>query len=645
MSQMQLMTRRRFWPLFWVAFLTAFNDNLFKQGLIVLLTMKSLQLFGLGADVLTAMSTVLIMIPFVLLSATAGQVLDRGVKSRAIRKIKGAEIAIMGLGAYGMITQRFELLMLVLLLTGVQSTFFGPAKYSMLPELLDDEELVGGNALIEMGTFLSVLLGTITGGVLVGVLGLEHGPTALAGAIITVALVGFVISRFVPDTPAANPDLQIDYNPITPNVQILKETKKDAPVFLSIMGLSWFWFLGTGIMAVIPAYADRLFQGNELGVTYFMALFSIGIGIGSLLCEKFSRHGLELGLVPFGSIGMSLFLLDLFAVGMPQMGALAGTGGGPLKILEFLGTFAGIRISFDLFMVALFGGVFTVPLYTMVQANTGADRRSRVIAGLNIISSLFMLVAGGMATVMLAQKIAVPVFYLVIAIMNILVAAFIYRLLPVFLWRFLVLLVTNIMYRFRVDGREHIPSEGRAVLACNHPSFIDFTFVAIASQRPARFIMHYSYFEKPGWKWLFEQTRVIPIARKSEDERILQDAFDQIAQALEEEELVCIFPEGMVSRDGNLGPFRQGIEDIVARTPAPVVPMALKGMWGSFFSYKDGAPMTRPFRRIRSQVELEIGQMIPVEQVSAHELAERIASMGGWDVPEESEDHSSSEEE
>ena len=642
MSQMQLMTRRRFWPLFWVAFLTAFNDNLFKQGLIVLLTMKSLQLFGLGSDVLTAMTTVLIMIPFVLLSATAGQVLDRGVKSRAIRKIKAAEIAIMGLGAYGMFTQQFELLMLVLLLTGVQSTFFSPAKYSMLPELLDDEELVGGNALIEMGTFLSVLLGTITGGILVGVMGLEHGPQALGAAIVVVALIGFVIARFVPDTPAANPDLEINYNPVTPNVKILRETRKDQPVFLSIMGLSWFWFVGTGVMAVIPAYADRLFHGNELGVTYFMALFSVGIGIGSLLCERFSRHGLELGLVPFGSIGMSLFLADLFFIGMPTVGDPATS----LKILQFLSSFQGIRISFDLFMFALFGGIFTVPLYTMVQANTGADRRSRVIAGLNIISSLFMLVAGGMATVMLAQKISVPVFYLVLAIMNVLVAVFIYRLLPVFLWRFLVVLVTGIAYRFEVNGRENIPQEGRAVLACNHPSFIDFTFVAVASQRPARFIMHYSYFEKPGWRWLFEQTRVIPIARQSEDERMLKDAFEQIAEALEEDELVCIFPEGMVSRDGKLGTFRRGIEEIVERTPSPVVPMALKGMWGSFFSFQAGKPMTRlrQGRLFRDHVELDIGPMIPAEQVSADELARRIAGMGGWDVPDENL-HSSSEEE
>lgn len=567
------------------------------------------------------------------LSATAGQVLDRTPKSRAIRWIKWAEVGVMALGFYGFFTQNIWVLLTTLLLTGVQSTFFGPAKYSLLPEVLADKELVGGNGLMETGTFLAILTGTIVGGSIMAAFGLERGPVVLSVTILVVALCGVGIARLIPHTEAIQPDLEVDWNPITPNVEIFRVTRRDHTVFLGVMGLSWFWFLGTAMLAVVPAYADRLFEGNAHGITYFTALFSIGIGVGSLLCERLSSNRLELGLVPLGSIGMTVFLVDLFFVGMPTF----GTPGVEVSIGEFLWTWSGLRISFDLMMTAVFGGIFTVPLYTLIQSDTPAERRSRVIAGNNIINSFFMLAAGGMVTVMLAQDMAIPLIYLSVAVMNALVALYIYRLVPTFVWRFMVWIVTHVLYDFEVRGADHLPEEGRAVFACNHPSFVDFMFVASASPRPPRFVMFHTYFDMPVLGWLFREVRVIPIAPRKEDPEILEAAYDAIAEALEEGEVVCIFPEGSVTRDGTLGVFRPGVERIVARTPAPVVPMALKGMWGSYFSHAHSTPL----KRLRSEIELEVGAPLAPEEATTARIAREVAEMGEWEVPEMTRSHAS----
>ena len=629
-SQFQLMSQRRFWPFFWTSFLTSFNDNVFKQGLVSYIVLLNLEVLGLGSGPLVAASTVIIILPFVLFSATAGQVSDRSSKSSVVRWVKIAEIGIMTIGLYGLLTRQMELLLVVLFLTGLQSTFFGPAKYSFLPEVLDDDELVSGNALIEMGTFLSVLLGIIAGGTLIGVFGADNGPNAVAAAIIAIALVGATVSMFIPKRPPSSPGLTISLNPITPNLELFRITRVNETVFLSIMGISWFWFVGTALLALIGEYSKDIFGNNPYGLNYLTGLFCVGIGVGSMLCDRLSRDRLELGLVPFGSLGMSLFLVDLFLVGSPSW---MRAGAETYAVTAFLGTFTGWRISVDLLLVAMFGGFFTVPLYTLIQQNSPSDVRSRVIAGNNLINSAFMLAAGAMVTVFLAQNLPAPWTYLVLALMNAAVAIYIYHLLPTFVWRFAMWIVTNIMYRVHVVGAQHIPKEGPVVLVCNHPTYVDFMFVASASKRPPRFLMFHTFMHLPLVGWLFRDAKVIPIAPRAEDESVLQRAFDEVAAELEDGGVICIFPEGMVSRDGKLNPFRPGIEKIVARTPAPVVPMALKGMWGSFFSYFWGQPLSRPFSRFRSRVELNIGPALAPEDVTAERLAEQVARLGDWDVP------------
>ena len=308
-------------------------------------------------------------------------------------------------------------------------------------------------------------------------------------------------------------------------------------------------------------------------------LFCVGIGVGSLMCERASRQTLEIGLVPFGSLGMSVFLFVLFIVGVPKYRA---PGVESLSLLSFVLAPKGIIISVSLLMIAISGGFFTVPTYTLMQMHSPDDKRSRVIASSNVISSFFMLASGGLVMVFTSQGLTITTQYLVLAAMNIAVAFYIYKVNAAFLWRFLVWMVTSVMYRYNVVGVENIPKEGAAVFVCNHPSFFDFMFVASASKRTPRFLMWYKFFEAPLMGWFFRDAKVIPIAPRSDDEALMNKAFDRVAEELEKGHIVCIFPEGGVTTDGKLQPFRPGIEKIIKRTPVPVIPMTLKGMWGSF---------------------------------------------------------------
>lgn len=629
MSQMHLLKDRRFVPLFVTQFLGAFNDNLFKNALVIMIAYRGMQVGGLGPDELVALSAGIFILPFFLFSATAGQVADRFSKSTLMRWVKLMEILIMGLAAAGFITGHLVLLLSVLFLMGLQSTFFGPAKYSVLPELVKDDELVGGNALIEMGTFVAILVGTIGGGVLISLEGI--GTSILAGAVVLVAVLGWWSSRAIQKTSPGDPQLKIEWDPVRPTLQTYRATRKNRPVFLSILGISWFWFLGASFLTVLPSYGKDLLHGQELVVTFLLALFCVGIALGSMLCEKLSGPTLELGLVPFGSIGMSVFALDLFLVGDPLAGLPAPAVLYTLSEALFLPNVW--RIAIDFAGIAVFSGFYTVPLYTMVQQRSEPEVRSRVIAGNNIMNALFMVASSLMLMGMLAAGASLPQVFAVLAVLNAVVAIYIYSVIPEFLLRFVAWMLASLVYRVRVDGKVNLPTEGAAVLVANHVSFVDWLLVAAACPRPARFVMYHGFMKMPVVGWLFRDAKVIPIAPAHEDEGVLDEAFERIAEELAAGELVVIFPEGKITKHGELNPFRTGIERIIARTPVPVVPMCIEGMWGSFFSKKDGQAFKRPFRRLWSRVSMKIGAPVAPEQVQAQLLAQRVADLGGFEVP------------
>lgn len=621
-NQYQLLKERRFAPYFCVQFLGAMNDNVFKNALLILFAFQTTQITSLDSNTLINLAAGLFILPFFLFSATFGQFADKYEKAHLIQITVLIEAVIMVMGAVGFYLQSLSLLLSALFLGGVQSALFGPVKYSILPQHLKREELTGGNGLVEMGTFVAILIGTILGGLLIG--DRQMGTTWVAIATISFSCLGFAISFLIPRSPPPDPALKINWNPVTETLGNLRFAKKNRTVFLSMLGISWFWFYGATFLSQFPNYAKNVLGGNEQVVTIMLVLFSIGIGVGSLLCERLSGRKVEIGLVPFGSIGLTLFGVDLFfaAPDMPPP-ELAGAA-------EFLRQPGNWRVMFDLLMIGAFGGFYIVPLYSLVQTRSGKSHLSRVIASNNILNAFFMVVSAIMAIVLLGLGMTIPQLLLATALLNALVAIYIYTLVPEFLMRFIVWLLIHSVYRLDKSGLENIPEKGPAVLVSNHVTFVDALVIAAACPRPVRFVMDHNVFRVPILNFVFRTGRAIPIASSKENPELLERAYDEIAKALEAGDVVGIFPEGRITDTGELYPFRNGIARIVARTPAPVVPLALRGLWGSFFSRKDGAAMTRPFRRgLLSRIALVASPAVAPSSVTPQALRETVLALRG----------------
>lgn len=626
-NQFVLLRERRFAPLFWVQFLGAANDNLFKFAFTLLATYAAARWGNVDPHFAGFLIAGLFIAPFVLFSATSGQLADKLEKSRFIRRIKDAEIAVALIGGAGLALHSAPLVYLAIFLLGLQSTVFGPVKYSYLPQHLDAHELTGGNGLVEMGTFVAILLGTIGAGLLIGEFG-DHGALVAAAVVLAIAVAGRIAAQFVPRSPAAAPELALNWNPITETWANLKIAHGNAAVFNSIVGISWLWFFGSIFLTSFTPYARENLGGSEGVVTFLLAVFSLGIGAGSLACERLSRRRVEIGLVPLGSIGMTVFAIDLY------FASAAFTPMADGVLAQFLAAPGAWRIVADLALLALFAGLYSVPLYALIQSRAERSRVARIVAANNILNAVFMVAASLIATGLLAAGLSIPQLYLVTALMNAAVALYIYRLVPEFLLRFLAWVITHTLYRVRSVDTDRIPAEGAAVLACNHVSFVDAVVIMGESPRPIRFVMDHRIFRIPLANWFFRNAKAIAIAPAKEDPRMLARANQRIDAALADGDLVCIFPEGKITYDGELSPFKQGVMKIVERVPVPVVPMALRGLWGSFFSRYGGAAFSRPVearlrRGLRSRVELVVGEPVPPEEVTPDLLMARVAALRG----------------
>lgn len=622
-NQWSLLGERRFLPFFVTQALGAFNDNVFKNALIILIAYQAAGAAAGESHWLVNLAAALFILPYFLFSATVGQFADKFEKARLIRGVKLAEIAIMGLAAVGLWLDSAAVLLGVLFLMGTQSTVFSPIKYGYLPQKLADDELVGGNALVEMSTYMAILLGTLAGGVLIAIAG--TGRSWVAVTVLVVALAGYLASRAIPRTPPPAPRLRINWNPLTETGRNLRFLTTNRTVFLSVLGISWFWFYGTVFLTQLPNYTLLTLGGDETVVTTLLALFSIGVGVGSLLCERLSGDRVELGLVPFGSIGLTLFAADLF---LACPGSAAGSGE-LVGAIAFLGEPGNWRVIADVVLIGMFGGFYSVPLYALVQQRSAPDHRSRVIAGNSIVNAAFMVAASVFAVGLLSAGLSIPQLFAVTALVNAAVAVYIYTLVPEFLMRFLVWMLIHTVYRVRKEGLERIPDEGPALLVCNHVSLVDALIITGSVRRPVRFVMYHKIFRLPILRFIFRTAGAIPIAPAREDPALLERAYDEIDSALARGELVCIFPEGRLTLDGEIGEFKSGVERIVERRPVPVIPMALRGLWGSYFSHRHGRPLRGLPRRLLSRVGLIAGDAVAPEEVSAENLKAMVLELRG----------------
>ncbi|TAK44172.1 MAG: MFS transporter [Betaproteobacteria bacterium] len=619
-SQFQLLAERRFGPFFGVQFLGAMNDNVFKQALVILLAYQTASFTTLASDTLQNLAQALFVLPFFLFSATAGQIADKFEKSRLITVTVAIELACMALGAVGLLTQNLSLLLAALFLGGVQSTLFGPVKYAILPQQLQPAEIVGGNGLVEMGTSIAILLGMIYGGWMVTQPG--WGVAGVAVSAMAFSAAGIALSRLIPEASAADPGLRINWNPASETWRNLAFARRNRTVFLSILGISWFWFYGSMFVTQFPNLSKNILQADEHVVTLLLVVFSIGIGVGSLLCERLSGHKVEIGLVPFGSIGLTLFGIDLWhatAAHLPH---------GPVALGEFARDPGHWRLLADLALIGLFGGFYIVPLYALVQTRSEPSHRSRIIAGNNILNAIFMVAAAALAIGLFQLGLTIPQLILATALLNAVVAVYIYTLVPEFLMRFIVWMLIHTVYRLSKTGLENIPEEGPALIVCNHVSFVDALVIAAACRRPIRFVMDHQIFRLPLLSFVFRTGKAIPIASAKHNPAMMERAFDEVSGALRAGDLVAIFPEGRITDTGEPSAFRPGILRILERDPVPVVPMALQGLWGSFFSRKDGAAMSKPWRlRPFARIGLAVGEPVAAAAARPDALQRRVLAL------------------
>ena len=426
MAQFDLLKKKKFAPFFWTQFLGAFNDNLFKNAVVILFAFRAAS--AEDADTLVNLGAGIFILPFFLFSALAGQVADKFEKGMLIRRIKLLEIAIMALAAVAFFLDSTPLLLVVLFLMGSQSSLFGPVKYSILPQHLRDDELVGGNGLVEMGTFVAILVGTIVGGVLIGVD--RVGASLVSGAVVTLAIIGWLASRGIPGAEPGAPNLKLNWNIVTESWRTLGFARQNRTVFLSILGISWFWFYGAVVLAQIPGYARDVLGGAESTVTVLLAAFSVGVGLGSVACEKLTASKIEVGLVPFGAFGLTLFGLELFfaSTGIPL---LAAEG-----LSSFFSQWRSWRILADLVLIGAFGGFYIVPLYALVQHRSPNETRSRIIAANNILNALFMVLAAVIAIALRQAGLSVTQLFLATAVANLVLTGAVLKAEPEFWQRF-----------------------------------------------------------------------------------------------------------------------------------------------------------------------------------------------------------------
>lgn len=548
-----------------------------------------------------------LVLPFVFLSALGGVWADRCDKALLIRWLKGFELAVALIAASALLMDSLWGLVLAMFALGIRAALFGPVKLAILPLQLHRDDLLDGTALTVAGTVLAILAGA---GLAAGLS--QAGPAAPelpALVLVALALAGLAASFAIPRMPPAIGTVaETDRGLIGKLIGRAGwiEVGRQLAVRNSVLGISWFWAMG----ALLLAFAPEAMSGR-IAPAVAMGLGATGVLIGALLAIAASRREVEIGLVPIGSLGLSVAML----VGWYALARIPPGPGTPVALVALVA-------------VGMAAGLFVVPLYGLLLKRVPEARLGRAVAANNVANALAMLLAAGIASSLMAFGVSPGSVLLGAAIINVLIAAWIFTLVPEFLLRLIAWLLANVLYRLEVHGRDRIPDSGPVLIVCNHVSFVDAIILMGAIRRPTRFVMYWKIFERPLAKWLFRAARAIPIAGRSENAAMMEAAFATVNTALDAAEVVGIFPEGGLTRDGAIAPFRPGVERILAANPVPVVPMALRGLWGSLFSRKHRTLIPR---RFRARIALVIGEAIPPEQATAEYLEQRVRELrGDW---------------
>lgn len=418
-TQFGLFRTRRFLPLFLTQFFGAFNDNLFKSALVILITFRLADVYNMDSQVLITIVAGLFILPFFLFSATAGQLADKYEKSFLIRRTKVAEFFLMVLTACAFMTTNLWLLITLLFFMGAQSAFFGPLKYSILPQHLREEELIAGNGLISAGTYVAILLGTLCGGLFILS---EWGRVYISVGVVIVAVAGYITSLFIPRAEAFSPDMKLETNISKAICQLLSFVYPHKVLFRSILGISWFWLIGSVFLSQFPSFAKNTLGGNEQVSTLFLILFSIGVGLGSMLCNRLLNGKISAKLVPFGGIGMSIAIVILYI-----FCTLMGRSEHLLGIAAFVSLRSSWGIMLAMVMLAASGGIFSVPLYAIMQSKSPLEHRARVVACTNMADSLGMVLGAIFTTILLLLHVSIMNIFLIMGLINLIITPLLAR--------------------------------------------------------------------------------------------------------------------------------------------------------------------------------------------------------------------------
>ncbi|WP_416886219.1 MFS transporter [Marinospirillum sp.] len=627
MSLLSLLFRRRFGPFFATQALGAFNDNVFRFALMFLLTYTVADAQGWDISLLTNLVAGLFILPFFLFSGIAGQLADKYEKARFVRSIKWLELGIMLTALIAFSFEWWWLLLSLVFVMGIQSALFGPVKYALLPQHLHEDELVNGNALVGMGTFVAILLGTLLGGLLAE--WASQQMMWIGWVVVSFAALGLLASYGVPSAAAGQPDLKLEWNLYRQTSRILRSAVQQRSLLLSMLAISWFWFMGSGYLTQFPNFTRSVLLADESVGTLLLALFSLGVGGGALLCGFWSRGQIELGMTPLGALGMALFSFDLYAQAQAFPGLESGQD---LRNLAEFWAAGGGAIAVDLALAGLCGGLFIVPLYSLIQRRSPQAIRSQMIAALNVMNALAMVISALLAALLLSWlELSLPQFFLVYGLSALLVGLLALKLAFDPLLRFLIYLLSHSLYRVRHRGLEHIPETGGALVVANHVSFVDALLLAGACHRPLRFVIDKEIHDHPLLKRFLQLAGTVPISSEKVDRANLHQAFAAMGAALERGELVFIFPEGRLTPDGEIQTFKRGVERILAAHPVPVIPMALRGLWGSWFSRTEGRAFKKWPKRFWSKIEVVAGPALMPEEVTAARLQQEVSQLrGDW---------------
>lgn len=604
---------------FWTQFFGAFNDNLFKNAIVLLITYQSVSVFGLSPESVVALAGGIFILPFFLLSALAGQISDRFEKSNIIRYTKMTELLFMVLAAVGLLTESFGFLLFVLFLMGGQSAFFGPLKYGIVPQLVRPSELVKANAFLGGATFVAILLGTLMGGFAVSQ---SQAMVFTSFLIIVFALLGLLCSRFIPTVGGENPSINPDFLILPPILKLISKARKKRDIFRVILFVSWFWFLGAAVLSLIPPLAKDILYGNESVGTFFLALFTLGMGTGAAFVDRLGKHKIQLGMVAPAALMTSVALLFL--------GFLSQSWGHHPFVLFDLPLFLSIPASWpivlSLFLMSVFGGIYIIPLMTFIQYQAPRGELSQFIATNNIINALTMVFAAVFVMVCYALGLNSADIIIILGVLSLVLSFIFYSIYSEETVHFFAGLIVKIFYRVEYKGVENIPGKAPFVFAANHVSYVDWLFIMGCSPVPVRFIIDNFFYRLPTAAFWFKQAHLIPITTRRSNEVIYFEAYREIDRSIKEGKVLGIFPEGAITRNGDLRRFQRGLSEIVQTHKVTVVPISLCGLWGSFLSYKNGPPSRGKFPCFRRKITVVIHPALGPDEFTLTELRNRISS-------------------